>query len=258
MPSDSENKILLTEKRLKELEEYISRSPAFSYVLETDTKTNDRSTLVVTNEEIAKQISALSGEIIYNLRSALDNAYWDIVSPHVESDSDRRNIQFPVCEEPDHLQKTLKRRSAHKVSDRFLNYIRNLKPHGGKDGCRPLYILDRIAAGDRHRELFPVADYRCVTSEMISEQVVSFPRSWAGNIVIDAAAEDFSWNCRVLPNEDIGTLYLFPNIFRRNLSVPVVHFFDFHSVKFSGPVIVTLSKLTAMTRQIVRELYDNM
>jgi hypothetical protein len=79
------------------------------------------------------------GEIYHNLRSALDNAYWEIIAPLASSDKERRKIQFPFSENAIGFNRILADKLTNRKGADFVNVLKGLRPYGGDDGNRPLY-----------------------------------------------------------------------------------------------------------------------
>ena len=74
---DSVNlKIRRAEKHYLELLSLFQRRKPFRYFLETNCKTGERATFAKRDDDVASNAAIIIGDIIHNLRAALDHAYW--------------------------------------------------------------------------------------------------------------------------------------------------------------------------------------
>lgn len=89
-------KVKRAEKHQRELADMFNRRKPFGYYLETNCKTGERATFAKRNEEVASEADIVIGDVIHNLRAALDHAYWSCTEMYAKSDRERRSIQFPI------------------------------------------------------------------------------------------------------------------------------------------------------------------
>jgi hypothetical protein len=136
----NDNAILKVQRALEhisELNQLFQKKRPFTYILETNVKTGQRATFAKTNELVVDAAALICGDAIHNLRSALDHAYWEIVSPFASTDSERERLQFPFSKTAARLVRNVEQRLANKVSPSFFQAILDLKPHGEKGGMSP-------------------------------------------------------------------------------------------------------------------------
>lgn len=119
MSDSSAVKLNRASKRIEELNTFLREQRPFAYVVQTDVITGERATFAKKNEAIADEAAAIAGDAVHNIRTALDHAYWDIVRPFAQGSRQERAVQFPFSDKAADLEKAIKNRLAHQVSDRF-------------------------------------------------------------------------------------------------------------------------------------------
>jgi len=249
-------KIDRASKGVRELNKLFRERRPFTYVVETNTHTCQRATFAKKNKAVIDEAAILSGEIVHNLRSALDHAYWEIVAPFAAGKREEKKIQFPFCETAARLEETVKSRLADRVSPRFFKALVDLKPHGEAGGNELLYLVDELDILDKHRLLIPTGDYTRIPEASIRAQIPDFPT----NIGIDGAVfgnnrRDIGWDTsrHILSQIDLGmprppTL----NQFEKEIDVPVDIVFVIGKKRPSRPVIPTLDAMVDVTRETIK------
>lgn len=243
--NNAQLKIARASKHIDELKHLFSEKHLFTYVVETNTQTGERATFAKKNEAIINQSKLIIGDIIHNLRSAIDYAYWEIVSPFVDANNSQKSVQFPFCEREEFLEKTVKKRHAGKVSDRFLQAIIALKPYKGPGGNELLTLIHELDILDKHKFPTPVGNYTKLSSKMIQKQVPDFPTGL--NIGFANCHRDAVWHNRNLDHINLGkivppTTY----IFEKELDVPVSVNLEFTENGYSADVIETLNNMRVL------------
>jgi hypothetical protein len=156
---DSANlKIDQAAKHVAALDELFRENRPFSYILETNVKTGERATFAKKNETVIDASRITIGDAVHNLRSALDHAYWGIVSSFAATEVERRKVQFPFSKTVARLDEAVKNRLADRVSPAFYQALIDLKPHGDPGGNELLYLIDEIDVLDKHKLLVPTGD----------------------------------------------------------------------------------------------------
>jgi hypothetical protein len=131
---------------------YLSKKP-FRAVIEDDGPGRQCVTFRV-SKPVPKELSAIIGDAIHNLRAALDLLACEIVRLNGQSDD---RVQFPFCDVPEDLEKEIKRRYLDRAVPAAVDLVRALKPY--KDGNIELRALHDLDIQDKHRMLIPVADW---------------------------------------------------------------------------------------------------
>lgn len=94
-------------KHIDSLNELFRKQRPFSYILETNTNTRERATFAKQDKANIDRAALICGDAIHNLITALDHAYWEIVSPVARNDAERKTIQFPFRETEARLKKAV-------------------------------------------------------------------------------------------------------------------------------------------------------
>jgi hypothetical protein len=242
-------------ERVAELNELFRKKRPFAYVLETNTKTGQRATYAKENEAVVASAALISGDAAHNIRSALDHAYWEIVSPVGTTEKERRAVQFPFSKTAARLEEAVKKRLAHKVSPRFFDAIMGLKPHGEVGGNRLLYLIDQLDAPDKHRVLTPMANYARLSTNELRKQIPDIPSGYQFEIEVSANARDLCWHTGNFDRSDLGTpVPPTTCVFEKELNVPVDIVFAVGTADQSVPAIPTLNQLIDVAKKTVRVL----
>ena len=162
---------------VRDLSEFIREQRPFSYVLQGNPRTGQRTTLPKKNKAVIAQIALIGGDIIHNLRAALDHAYWEIVSPFAKDDRERRKVQFPFVKSEARLEEALKDQLADRVSPSFFKALLDLKPYSEPGGNELLFLIEELDILDKHKLLIPIGDYTKTTAEFSAPKSPNFPVS---------------------------------------------------------------------------------
>jgi hypothetical protein len=102
-----------------------------------------------------KRLALICGDVIHNLKTALDYAWHD--STHADSIVPIHKNKFPVYPTREHLEQFIKSRkeqqSVVRLSDRLLNLIQPYK--GGNTIGSLIYALHQLDIRDKHQLLIP-------------------------------------------------------------------------------------------------------
>lgn len=241
-------------KHIDELSQLLHEKRPFRYMVETDTQTNKRSTFAKKDEAVADQAALVAGDALHCLRTALDYAYWNKVSPLATTDRERKNVQFPFSETAARLDEAVANRLAKRVSQAFFDYLIALKPHGEPGGNAVPYLLHDRDAFEKHRDLVPTGDYTLLSSEMVRRQVPDFPPGIT-NCSFGQNNRGVRWT---MPPGGAAALGLFgipeTGKFEQEIDVPVDVVFHVGSSRTTYPLVPTLHQLSGMVREIVSDI----
>lgn len=102
-------------------------------------------------------IPAIVGDIVHNLRSALDHLAWQLVSVGVASGETRsqgwEKIQFPIAHSLDSFV-SMKGRAIEGARREAIEALDRLKPY--KDGNDALWLLRQLDNADKHSFILPM------------------------------------------------------------------------------------------------------
>ena len=213
-------KVKRAEKHLAELAQMFKRSKPFGYYLETNCKTGERATFAKRNEEVANEAAIVIGDVLHNLRAAIDHAYWSCTEKHAKSDGERRNIQFPITSTETALRDSVLPGLPSRVSQDFADALASLKPYrdGGDFLLCAIHDLDVM---DKHKLLVPTGNFTRINSAMIQKLVPDFPSGLndcgAGNCYRDVV-----WRVKPMTWTQRRKTKIPPsNIIEQELDVPV-------------------------------------
>ncbi len=246
----AENKIKRARELIAEISNHLVTDPPYGYFVETNTTTLEKTISSKVNEESFDMVVTRCGEIIHNLRSALDHAYWQAVRPHVEEKHEKA-IQFPFSKNIDSLGDTIKSNLAHKVSNKFYSAIASVKPCAGENGNTLLYLIHKINIEDKHKFPITAGHLTELFSASIRKIVPDYPPK-AGNISFCNSAIDIVWRGFLFHPYFIGdavppTTYLF----HKKLDIPVDIVFIFPELDSRISVVETLKDMTNEVERVL-------
>ncbi len=254
MPDSAKLKINRATKHILELNELFREERPFVFIVETDRNAGKRTAFVKENKPVICAAAAICGDVVHNLRSGLDHAYWDIVAPFVPSAREQRNIQFPFSETAARLEEAIKNRLAERVSPRFFKALVNLKPHGDTGGNKLLYLIHQFDTLDKHRLLIPTCDYTGLSGSQIQRLLPDIPiRTGENNLFLSSTT--IRWNITA-QTIDVGIIKPpTTHIFEKELPIPVNIIFKMGPMsRDTYPVIPTLNKLVDVSRKTIEAI----
>lgn len=246
-------KIRRAEKHYSELSSLFQRRKPFSYFLETNCKTGERATFAKRDDDVAANAAIIIGDIIHNLRAALDHSYWQCTEKFAKSDGERRKIQFPIISTEKAFRESELPGLPSRVSMSFVKALESLKPYRDT-GNKLLCAIHDLDVLDKHKLLIPTGNFTRITSAIIQRQVPDFPTgimdSGFGNCYRDVAwrVKPMSWTQRrkakIPPS----------NIIEKELDVPVeIVISDIDSFR---PALEVLQELIDLTKEATKILYE--
>lgn len=245
-------KIHRATEHFNELNALFQKKRPFTYILETNTKTGQRATFAKRNEAVINRAALICGDVVHNIRAALDHAYWEIVSPVATTDKEMRNLQFPFSETEARLDEAIKTRLADRVSPAFYQALLDLKPHGEPGGNEFLALIHKLDILDKHKLLIPTGDYTRLSSEMLIKQVPDFPRG-LGNCGFGQNHRDVAWSIPPMNRGQRRSAKIPESgILEQELNVPVDIVFTVAGCVHFRPVIPTLHNLIDAAETTVR------
>jgi hypothetical protein len=240
---------------LEEIKTMMDVCPPFSYVLETDTHTHERATLAKKNYFSLKKVTIRCGELFHNLRSAIDHAYWEAISPHVDEKT-HKAVQFPLSKNTSTYEQTIKSRQGDKAGESFFNALKELKAFHGEGGNVYIVLLHEINIVDKHKYPTPAGNFTKITSTEIQTQIPDFPRGIV-NCGIGQFRKDVVWKSNNYDLNNVGSIVPpFLHLYHKELDTSVETWFYLNNPKYSGEVIGTMDTLINETRKAL-EIMEN-
>lgn len=174
----SKLKVERAQRHLNELatetRKYMRRDP-FRLLIEDSPDPGYHNWIVKLRYGVPGCLSAIIGDVVHNLRTALDLLACDLVRLNGGND---KNVYFPFSETAGDLDEMIKKRKLHRASPDVVELIRSMKPyHGGNLALRAIHDLDVV---DKHKSLIPVA------------RLASLPRFTVRGEVYDGVGVDVS------------------------------------------------------------------
>lgn len=144
-------KVKRADKHLDDLqnmvEAYLAREP-YTVVREEEDQPRRIVWRLRIKEPIPDIFSAVIGDVIHNLRCALDHLTWSLVIANSEVPGE--HTMFPVLSNPKELDSAVRGR-VKGASPRAMRLIKRLKPYDR--GIQPFWIIHRLDNIDKHRLL---------------------------------------------------------------------------------------------------------
>ena len=113
---------------------------------------------------VPEEFGAIVGDVIHNLRAALDLLACDLVR---KGGGNVNGVYFPFCDKPEDLTEVLKRRNFHRAGSKAIALLKDLEPYrGGNVALRAIHDLD---IEDKHRALIPTVANVTTQSFMVVE-----------------------------------------------------------------------------------------
>lgn len=246
-------KVKRAEKHLAELAQTLKRSQPFGYYLETNCKTGQRATFAKRNEAVADEAAVIIGDVLHNLRAAIDHAYWNCTEKHARSDGERRSIQFPITSTEMALKSSVLTGLPSRVSQEFAQALESLKPYreGGNWLLCAIHDLDVM---DKHKLLVPTGNFTKISSSIIQKLVPDFP-SGIMNCGFGNNHRDVVWQVRPMTWTQRRKAKIPPtNIIEQKLDVPVdIVIGEIHPTK---PALQILQELVDLSKNTIKILYS--
>jgi len=245
-------KIKRAEKHLAELSLLFKLKRPFRYFVETNFKAGQRATFAKRDEAVANEAAIIIGDIVHNLRSAIDHAYWDCTNAFAKSDGERRSIQFPVTSTEEALVNSVIPGLPSRVSKEFCSALISLKPYR-ESGNALLCAIHDLDILDKHKLLIPTGNFTKITSTTLQKQIPDFPSGLtdcgAGNGYRDAV-----WNFKPMTwTQRRKAKVPASNVIEKELDVPVdIVLNDIDSLR---PALEVLHDLVEVAKSTIEILF---
>ena len=108
-------------------------------------------------EEWRLRVGVITGDVVHNLRSALDLLYWQLYCEYIRVPSTKgeaKRVQFPIEDRSERLRN--KRKSLRKIPPSYWAIIDAVQPYKRRNPYRLLATLRDLSDRDKHQVLTPV------------------------------------------------------------------------------------------------------
>lgn len=141
----------------------VGRQPTFTVRAEYQPKRHGFAVIVTDIDPMPPTWGLLIGDIANNLRSALDQTAWAIVTrgtrpPDTLSKGSQRQVYFPICQDRNEFNRSLPTKLPG-ATRADIARVRRYQPYKHARGIRAWYafaLLAKINTGDKHRTTEPV------------------------------------------------------------------------------------------------------
>lgn len=247
-------KIKRAEKHHADLEELLRKRKPFRYFVETNFKTGDRSTFAKRDDEVANHAAIIIGDLIHNLRSALDHTYWACTEKFAKSDGEKRNIQFPIASSEKSLKESVMPGLPSRVSESFARALESIKPYR-EEGNRALCLIHDLDVMDKHKLLIPTGNFTKITSAAIQCQVPGFPSGLVG-CGFGNNYRDVTWKVKPMTwTQQRKKRIPFSNVIENELDVPIETVLAV--IDSFRPVVEVLQEMIDATKEAHQVLRDS-
>jgi hypothetical protein len=136
---------------IEQLRVFIKREPFFLEITPApETWTKGKKWVVHVSEEVPLDFAAIIGDVIHNLRSALDLMACELVRANGQSDDD---VHFPFANSATELDEMIEKRHMNRAKPEVIALLKSVAPYkGGNIALRAIHDLDIM---DKHQELLP-------------------------------------------------------------------------------------------------------
>lgn len=251
-------KIKRAEKHHSELSALFDRKKPFRYFLETNCKTGRRATFAKRDVAVVNDAAIIIGDIIHNLRAAIDHTYWNCTSDFAKSEGEKRRIQFPIKPNEDVLQKFILKDLPKGVPESFAKCLASLKPYR-ENGNKLLCAIHDLDVMDKHKLLIPTGNFTKIDSAMLQKQVPDFPpglMSFGVGYGRGNGQRDVVWYVKPMTLTQRRKARIpASNIIEKELDVPVD--IVLNDLGFSKPVLDVLQELIDVAKNAVKTLNES-
>lgn len=256
MIDGANSKIDRAVKLISEVREVLLEENLFHYIVQTNILTGERILRSDVNDIALSEVSVICGEVLHLIRSALDHAYWAVVSPVAAGNpSIEKKIQFPFSQSSTRLESEVKSRMAEKVGENFYKAIIDLRPHGDRGGNLYLYLIHILNIPDKHKYLIPIGDYKKVDLDAIKKKCPDFPSYMSGSFFASGNGRgDVRWTARnKLDLSEVGRIVPpTTHLYKLKVNAKIDAVFSVKELEFRGEVISTLCKFVDVAKEAIK------
>lgn len=189
--------------------------------------------------EVPIDIAILSGEIIYALRSALDQLTCALASQNGHSDVS--STYFPIAGTKDDYDSKKTKQKVSKLHPEAVSVINSFKPYRG--GNDLLWILNKLGNIDKHQMLIPMAAANLGTQLQLSGRPLGIFEHTFKAVT--------SWQSA----ESEATIFIYPAGMQLEGEITILTDISFRDIMVTGqPAIRVLEAFIMQTQDIMEQL----
>jgi hypothetical protein len=191
------------------------------------------------------------------LRSAIDQAYWEAISPNVEENK-QKAIQFPLSKDAATYEQTIRSRQGEKAGNPFFEAVKELKAYHGAGGNIHIVLLHEINIVDKHKYPTPTGNFSKLSSLDIQKQIPDFPNGIV-NCGFGRNKKDVAWRSSRYNPDDVGTIVPpFMYLYHKQLRAPVETWFYVNFPEYRGEVVDTMEQLIGETERALETMKNGL
>lgn len=143
----------------RELEEFLTQQP-FETIIQQDPSAGKKFIKIKTNKPIPIELSLIIGDVVHNLRSALDLLIFSLVG---DKTGRPRSIQFPFASDQDKFEEAIVSRQINLAGEKVVDAVRSRRPY--PKGNDLLWGLHELDICDKHKLILPTANVTSITAD---------------------------------------------------------------------------------------------
>jgi hypothetical protein len=147
-------KVKWAKRHISELERFIGehvRRDVYGLTVKKSVQPGQDQIVVTASGELPTELPAFIGDVVHNLRSALDLMACALVGLN---DQSTKSVYFPFAVDADDLEVSIKSRNIDRAGPDVVEIIRSLKPYtAGNAALRAIHDMD---IEDKHKMLVPI------------------------------------------------------------------------------------------------------
>lgn len=251
-------KIGRAKEHFSEVRQLLEEVRPFRCVYCIDARTGERSVKGERDDAAADRLALLCGDVVHALHAALDHAYHSVLAKHLDemSDREKRSVQFPFASSFEGLRQAVKNRQASRVGAEFEKMLTQLRPCGGPDSNKFLYLIYKLDNPDKHKHLILFENYGNVSSAKLRTIIPDFPNvTIEGGIIGHGGSSWISWPGPRLKIEQWFRLQVpSSGLLKQEIAYPAEVLFEDWSGGEMYPVAETLTKMIKGAEQTIADL----
>lgn len=239
------------------IDDFLSKHP-LKVVIEDDIPNAMRRYVFIQSKPIPVELSAVIGDIIHNIRSALDLTMVDIVKKYNPEKKNFENFNFIIRSSKKDFLEALSKIKYH-LGDDALELLRDIEPYHG--GNSDFYIINKLSNIDKHRAIIPVGAAEIESLSTIDLSILNLTFKITGQTILSSKIDNKSKKFPLNSGDIIyttplpGSAVLWPEI-SRDISLGIVIYEK--NVIEGEPLVEILTHYCDLVEQIVELIYSDL
>jgi hypothetical protein len=232
-------------------------SKPYAGIANKDPQTGESIYRLTRVDDVPLPISTIVGDVLQNLRSALDHLLYALVAKAIAPKLPSKVVMFPIGETPDEYMTLKIKRKIELAGPEAIRRLDAIKPYkGGNDRLWQIHKLNNI---DKHRLLLTTASrfaMRRVTLDDRARMALQMPKAFDAGIV-----DLMRWTNAGGPREPLkvgDVLYTKPSIIKlqKNMQFKLEVAFNEPQIIECEPLLETLYEMLKLVEGIIPRFAD--